>query len=42
MVKAEPALAGKPIKLTLDGLDVARYPSFGIHLILFDLAVQAQ
>jgi hypothetical protein len=36
------SLKSKTLKVTLDGLHVARYPGFGVHRLLFDFAVQAQ
>ena len=35
-------LRGKPLKITLDGLRITRYPGAGRHSILFDFALQGQ
>jgi hypothetical protein len=39
---ADPGLADRKLKVTLEALHVARYPGFGAHRLLFDFAIQAQ
>ncbi len=39
---ANAQLRSRPLKVTLDGLHVARYPGLGRHSILFDFALQGQ
>ena len=36
------SLEGEPLKVTLEGLHIARYPGFGTHRLLFDFALQPQ
>lgn len=38
----EPSLVGEKLKITLDGLHIAKYPGFGRHSVLFDFALQSQ
>lgn len=40
--KADTTLAGQPLKITLDGLHVAKYPGRGTHKLLFDFVLQSQ
>jgi hypothetical protein len=40
--RPDPKLKGQSLKVTLDGLHVARYPGLGTHNLLFDFAVQGQ
>ncbi len=40
--KPDPTLQDKPLRITLDGLYVARYPGLGIHTLLFDFALKNQ
>jgi len=41
-VKPDPRLQQKKLKITLDGLHIARYPGGGRHDVLFDFAIQLQ
>ena len=41
-VEPDSALRDKRLKITLDGLHVAKYPGRGRHNLLFDFAVQSQ
>jgi hypothetical protein len=40
--KPDPTLQDMPLRITLDGLHIARYPGLGIHTLLFDFALQNQ
>jgi hypothetical protein len=41
-VQPDESLRGAPLKITLDGLHIARYPGRGMHNLLFDFALQSQ
>lgn len=41
-VEPDRGLVSQPLKITLDGLHVARYPGGGEHRLLFDFALQSQ
>lgn len=44
VAKAPPdeSLVGAKLKITLDGLHIAKYPGFGRHSVLFDFVLQSQ
>jgi hypothetical protein len=41
-IPADRALAGQPLRISLNALRIASYPGFGMHSVLFDFYVQSK